>query len=340
MGLGKSALVRYRLLDEAITSKAHPYPTLGDLLDKVNEHLATLGEEKTVAKRTIQQDLYDMRFSDELGYYAPLEYSNRHRGYYYDEADYSISKLPLKGEERAVLEFTANLLARYQNMPMFSSFKQITQKIFDALNIHSAIENDQDFVHAIQFDQTPVLKGGNWLAIITESIRHYRKMSIRYQRFNATEPQSRVVHPYILKEYRNRWYLICISEQSGEPRTYALDRIVDATMLEENFAPSESMDRRKYFEHSFGIYNLKDKEPETVTLSFYPSQAGYFKTQPIHASQKILVDNEEEFRVELITYVSEDFIMFLMSYLPRVKVIGPKSLEDEILGRIAEYQRG
>ncbi|MCB0737937.1 MAG: WYL domain-containing protein [Bacteroidetes bacterium] len=326
--------MRYRLIDEAITSVSHPYPNLQDLIDKVNEYLETLGDDKTVAKRTIQKDLQDMRFSDELGYYAPIEYNQLHRGYYYDEEDFSISKLPLKGEERNILEFTANLLARYQDVPMFSSFKQITQRIFDALNIHSAIESDETFTHSIQFDQTPTVAGNNWLAPITEAIKKYRKLALRYQPFGVEVAKERVVHPYLLKEYKNRWYLIGISEQANEIRTYALDRITALSITEDVFLPSDSFDKKKYFEHSFGIYNLKNEEPSTVVLRFDISQAGYLKTQPVHSSQKIVEESATHIIIELKVYLSEDLKMFIMSHLPKVQVLEPAELRDEILGRV------
>lgn len=330
MGLGKSALVRYRIIDEALTSKAHPFPSLNHLIERVNNHLVQIGDDRSVSRRTIQKDLQDMRVSAELGYYAPIEYHKVHRGYYYDEQDYSISKLPLKHEERTVLEFTANLLSRYQNVPMFSSFRHITQKIFDALNIHSAISNDQDFANAIQFDQTPVLQGGNWLTPLTEAIRSYKKVHIFYQSFADTAPKERIVHPYILKEFRDRWYLVGISESARETRTYALDRIQHVEVLDVHFPLDPHFNREAYFSHSFGIYNLKGEEPEEVVLSFHPSQAGYFKTQPIHPSQKVLTDSATIFEIGLEVFISEDLIMFIMSYLPRVRVVKPQRLKAEI----------
>lgn len=96
MGASKNALMRYRLIDEALTSKSRPYPSLNDITDCVNEHLSGLFDDVVISKHTIQKDLHDMRLEESLGYFAPIEYHQAKKGYYYDDEDLSISKLSLK----------------------------------------------------------------------------------------------------------------------------------------------------------------------------------------------------------------------------------------------------
>lgn len=75
------------------------------------------------------------------------------------------------------------MFARYKDIPMFSNFKQITQKIFDALDVHSGIENDELLPESIQFDTQHESVGNNWLAPSSEAIRKYRKLNINYKPF-------------------------------------------------------------------------------------------------------------------------------------------------------------
>ncbi|MFY0672712.1 MAG: WYL domain-containing protein [Bacteroidia bacterium] len=328
--------MRYRLIDEALTSKSRPYPSLNSIIDYVNEHLSGLFDDVVVSKRTIQKDLHDMRLEENLGYFAPIEYHQGKKGYYYDDEDFSISKLPLKKEERQVIELVANMLARYKDIPMFSNFKQITQKIFDALDVHSGIENDELLPESIQFDTQHESKGNEWLAPASEAIRKYRKLDINYKPFGDAIGYNRLVHPYILKEFKGRWYLICFSEQANEMRTYALDRISSLKVLEENFPLDQSFDRKKYFEHSFGIYNFNYEEPQIVELEFNLNQGNYILSRPIHDTQKLIKQSESSVLVSLNLYISEDFIMELLSYGNKVKVLSPKSLKSEIKDRLTK----
>ncbi|MBI1183435.1 WYL domain-containing protein [bacterium] len=339
MGAAKRSLMRYRLIDEILTRKSKPYPSLVEIIDYVNDQLLGLFDDVMVSRRTIQNDLRDMRESAELGFYAPIEYHSARKGYYYSEPDYSINKLPLKNEERQVIEFVANMLARYENIPMFSNFKHITQKIFDSLNIHSAIENDQLLTAAIQFDSTPAAKGNQWLATASEAIRHYRKLQIAYSPFGSNQVNTRIFHPYILKEFRGRWYLIGVSENAGEVRTYALDRIEEMELLDVHYPLEESFDRQKYFEYSFGIYNLSHEEPEEVLLQFELQQGYYILSRPIHPTQELVSQGDNEIIVRLKLYISEDFIMEILSFGDRVEVQKPDSLRTEVVQRLMQAQK-
>jgi predicted DNA-binding transcriptional regulator YafY len=70
--------------------------------------------------------------------------------------------------------------------------------------------------------------------------------------------------------------------------------------------------------------------PEQVILSFDPEQGKYIKSLPLHDSQQILVDNSEEFRIKLELYITFDFIMEILSYGSRVKVLEPVELVEEV----------
>ena len=80
----------------------------------------------------------------------------------------------------------------------------------------------------------------------------------------------------------------------------------------------------------FGIINPKDEEPQDIILSFDPGQGNYIKTLPLHESQQVLVDNEEELQIHLKLCVTHDLLMELLSFGDSMKVIKPESLIEEI----------
>jgi len=326
--------MRYRLIDATLTSRVSPFPSLDRIIEYVNDNLSGLFDDAAVSRRTIQKDLHDMRYSEEVGLYAPIEYNQSKKGYYYDDEHFSISKLPLKEEERQVIELVANMLSRYENIPMFHNFKHVTQKIFDALNIHSGVENDEFLEDAIQFDTYPEARGNQWLSPISQAIRSYKKVSLAYKPFGTDKLNKRLVHPYILKEFKGRWYLIGISETVNEIRTYALDRIESLELEGDSFPFDDQFDRRKYFEYSFGIYNFKDRNPQEIQLEFDRIQGLYVLNRPIHPTQELVKKDEKKIVISLRLFVSEDLIMELLSYGEKVKILKPSSLKDEVLRRV------
>ena len=67
-----------------------------------------------------------------------------------------------------------------------------------------------------------------------------------------------------------------------------------------------------------------------MVLSFSATQGNYIKTLPLHASQKVIVDNEKELRVEMFVHVTFDLVKAISSYANDVKVMAPASLKKEI----------
>jgi predicted DNA-binding transcriptional regulator YafY len=107
------------------------------------------------------------------------------------------------------------------------------------------------------------------------------------------------------------------------------------------YRSNTSFDVDDYFRYAFGISSFKGK-PVTVVLSFTPLQGKYIKTQPLHASQQILIDNKKELRVSIEVGVTIELIMTLLSLGNRVKVLQPaslkKTLKDELAQALAQYR--
>ena len=113
-------------------------------------------------------------------------------------------------------------------------------------------------------------------------------------------------------------------------KTFALDRITDLEISNKRFQIPANFNVNEYFKYSFGIISPNEMKPEEVILSFDPIQGKYIKSLPLHESQLILTDNEEELIVKLNIFLSHDFLMELLSFGDSVKVIKPESLISEL----------
>jgi predicted DNA-binding transcriptional regulator YafY len=149
------------------------------------------------------------------------------------------------------------------------------------------------------------------------------------------DKKTRIVHPLALKESRYRWYLVALDEKDSRIKSFALDRISNIVISQKKFQYPDNYNPEIAFQNSFGIIN--DGTPaQKIVLSFTFEQGKYIKSLPMHYSQKIIIDNEKELRIELFLQPTYDFAMELLSIGKEVKVIEPKELQNKIIRRFEE----
>ncbi|NIG51993.1 WYL domain-containing protein [Chitinophaga sp. Cy-1792] len=322
MPKNKDALSRYRWLDERLRNKRSAKPTLEALIAYVSDKMGV-----EVSTRTIQKDIQDMRQDPELNYMAPIIYDRASKTYRYADDNYSISQLPIEEADLQGLEIAIGILEQFRSLPVVQQFEDAILKIAASLKI-----NRENLQHQglIKFARTSQYKGAEHIPEIVDAIKKLEVIRIAYQSFDRDEPKEYRVEPYHLREYQHRFYLIGKSLQNtGDGlRTFALDRIVKLWPTMQNF-DEKNFDDASYFQHAIGI-TVHDGEPEQVLLAFTPRQAKYIKSQPIHASQKVIKDSEKECQIALNVVINHELIMTLLSYGSNVKVLKPASLTDKM----------
>jgi len=113
-------------------------------------------------------------------------------------------------------------------------------------------------------------------------------------------------------------------------KTFALDRITNIEISRVSFQMQPNFSVKNYFKHSFGIMRPYSEEPQEVILSFNLYQGKYIKDLPLHHTQEILIDNDNEVRIKLKVYITIDFEMEIMKYGETVKVIQPEELAKKV----------
>lgn len=203
-------------------------------------------------------------------------------------------------------------------------------RIIDTLEVFQALQISERLSQYIEFDKT-ASKGVSHLSKILKAIENRHAISFTYHSFwvkgTSVYPQ---VEPLSLKEFRNRWYLVGINAASRKIKVFALERIGELAVTKDVFSYPEDFDVRAYFHNCFGIIRPDVESVQQVRLSFDPHEADYLKSLPLHHSQEILIDNEDEFCIELKINITYDFVKELLGYGSRVKVLHPRSLAQSI----------
>jgi predicted DNA-binding transcriptional regulator YafY len=215
---------------------------------------------------------------------------------------------------------------------MFAQFRFAIEKIFDRLNISSDVQ-DERIEKIVQFDSYPNYPGKQFLQDLYTSIKEYNQIEIVYKRFNSDEKSKRLVYPYLLKEYKHRWYLIAYAPAKKGFATYALDRIHAINLLDNNFIIDSTFDPLRFFKYAFGITKVDD-DFSNVVLKFSLSQKGYLITQPLHASQRLISEDDNSFTLQLQVYITYELIERVLSYGEDVVVIEPEELKKTVYKRL------
>lgn len=323
MSQNKQQIARIRVINECLSQGG--YWSKKRLIDEIAN--IDLG----IAGRTFDTDISLMRNCEQLKYNAPIEYCWKHKGYHYTDKNYSIDKLPLNNRDIKALEIAATTLKQYQYMPIMKEFTTTIDKIILVVN-RAKQTNHKSILDFIEFEKTPVAQGSEYIDIIIDAIQTQKAICITYQKFGQPVSPKQTIHPYFLKEYRNRWYVIAFNESHAQIRTYGLDRIRNLTELSLVYIKNSFIDTKEYLGNCIGIH-LMGQKIETVQLRFTEQEGNYIKTQPLHKSQEIIEDSEEHgllLRYRLI--INYELIGIILSYGADVKVITPRSLAEKIAG--------
>ena len=136
--------------------------------------------------------------------------------------------------------------------------------------------------------------------------------------------------PAFVRLFEQRWYLIARNKKKDALRIYALDRIQSLIQTGNAFVMPKDFSPEEYFHNCFGIIHEDDCPPETVDLKVYGVQREYFRTLPLHHSQKE-VENEKDYSV-FRYYLSPtyDFAQEILSHGCEVEVLAPEHFRNEI----------
>lgn len=326
MPKNKQAYIRYRIIDACIRNKQKPFPSKEELI-KACEVIAV------VSLRTIEQDLYDMQNDEELGYFAPLKYNKKEKGYYYEDSNYSISNIPLKENDLYALEFAVALLKQFEGIDTVAQFGEAVNKIEDYVNVRSVM-GEQDMGQIIQLEQSTSRSGQQFLSLFLKSIKERKKVVCVYKRFDSSTEKEYYFEPYVLKEYRNRWYVTGKTHTSKQPITFGLDRMISVVETNESFLMDENFSASNYFKYSFGISVSNELQPEKIELQFGKTQAEYIKSQPLHHTQQCTVETDQYAQFTIMVIPSFELKAQLLSYGSSVKVLQPEWLKLELKGEL------
>ena len=291
MNKNMGRLIRYILIIQKLSGKRKYIPA-DELISYLNLQMELRGYEVGLSICTLQRDIKDIAemFDVEIKNY-------RGYGYYVDE----------RSEETDI---------RYQELLMN----------FDLLT--SMNQNSQSVGFILPEHHRP--KGSDSIPILISAIKEQRFVEFEYILVrNGNKLISKNVKPHFLKESLGLWYLLALDEHDTL-KAYGIDRMQNINVADKTFKRDETINPDELFKHSYGIWDDPSMPVEEIELSYSPLDGKFIKTTPLHSSQKIIIDNDNEFRISLRLRITNDFVMALLSRSASLTVIKPPSLRARI----------
>lgn len=314
--------IRFKVIDREL--RRWPSVKTSRLVSAISEFL-----DKKVSSRAIQKDIEAMRDDVRLGFLAPIEYDRQRKEYKYSDRQYSILNFNLGENEVKALKFYAECFSLYSQYSIYNDFSSAIQKVVTGVDIRKKISVSGNEGLIIQADTIVDSKGTQFITTFVDAVIEKQYVSFDYQKYTENCQTRRVLAPYLLKEYKNRWYVLGELKHNGKISTFALDRMSNLTTEQDHYQKVSSFNETNYFKHSFGIITLDDNVEEIV-LQFSRAEAPYIRSLPIHPTQQILKDDDAGLTISINIIPSYEFYEYIKGKVPDVKVLSPAYLKDKI----------
>ena len=213
----------------------------------------------------------------------------------------------------------------------------IRQWLLESLSMNNLLNESADLRDRILFEKIP--SSQKWLPVIVNALRDGKAVEITYQSFRRDEPSTFTIHPYCLKLFKRRWYVLGKSEGYPSPWIYALDeRMIDVIPLKKALQRPAKFDAADFFSQYFGVV-LDDRKASTVRIKVLSDQVKYIETLPLHDSQ-VLVERTPEYSIfEYHLVPTYDFRQEILRHGPDMEVLEPEDFRNEVKDAVAQMYK-
>ena len=321
-----NSIIRLKKIDECLRNKNKKYG-LTELIEAIGSELEKQGKQVKVSERTVYDDLKFLK--DEYGpFEAPIERTNE-KGYHYKKSNFSIFNPSLDNDNIEKIQASLSTLRQVANIKGFEDLKEIVLR-FEAI---------YNFDEELRIDPIVYLEEGLNIAAqkYIEPLKNYIKgrntISITYQPFD-NDVYSRIVSPYFIKEYNNRWFLIghehaIISGKYEGITNLSLDRIIAIKPSLKPYKPQESLDIKKYLNDVIGV-SVSKGEKIVITFKVYGIRRHYVDTKKIHHTQKTIELNSAFGLFSISVIPNRELYSHLLSFGGDMEILTPEVVKGEM----------
>jgi predicted DNA-binding transcriptional regulator YafY len=291
--------------------------------------VARLQDELGCSRATVYRDLAFLR--DAL--MAPVV-GDGEAGFRYDASEGNRFELPglwLNSEELHALLAAQQLLSRSGGGMLSTALAPLQQRIEKLLDEHSMakagapkrwpVERVRVIPHRTRRMDEHAFRS------VCSAVLERKQLSFEYRARSTDEKTRRTVSPQRITHYRDNWYLDAWDHDRDALRSFSVDRISSARMLD---ADARDIAETQLDEHLAGSYGIFSGPPKGwATIVFSAKSARWVADERWHSQQqgRYLSDGRYELKVPYST--SRELLMDVLHYGSDAEIIEPQSLREQ-----------
>ena len=183
--------------------------------------------------------------------------------------------------------------------------------------------------------------GHMYLTQVMEAMTENLEVVIDYHKYTKAEAETVTIHPYAVKEYAKRWYIVAYCEERKGLRVYGLDRVKRMEVTGRQFRMKSGFDVDEIFSTSFGIY-LPSGKGQIIKFKVSENEAKFLRDLPIHRSQEEVGKDGDSVIFSIFVCPDKNLIMEICKHGNRIEVLSPaevrEAVRDELAKALEQYR--
>jgi predicted DNA-binding transcriptional regulator YafY len=290
-----------------------------------------------VSRATFKRDLEYLR--DRFN--APIVYDAEHEGYRFDDKveDRAVWQLPglwFSAEELVALLTMDRLLAELGPGVLSEVIGPFRKRIRELLasGEHSA----QDVASRIRVLAmgARAIEPAHFRTIATALLSR-RRLRIRHSRRQDGDVLEREISPQRLVHYRDNWYVDAFCHKRQALRTFAVDAIDQATVLDKDAKAVGEDALERHFASGYGIF--AGAETEEAVLLFNATRARWVSRETWHPKQDGKLQLDGTYLLKFPYSREPELVMDVLKYGADVEVLAPESLRKAVAAQLTAAAR-
>lgn len=315
LNLSKSAMRRYMVIDSLLRNPLRRFPTMEEIIESCENKL-----DYSPSIETIQKDIKNMKLEHPHGFSAPIRFCRINMGYEYTDPNYTLTALSLQEQEIITIENAIELINAIGGSRIGAKFNHAMQKVLSAT---LEKRDTADRLPVLQTMNLPVSKGLEHFDLFYGACKESIPLSFIHFSYQKREFKHICLHPFLIKEFENRWYLIGYSESHRGIRTFGIDRISEPELIKKDFISSDTQTVIDYLHDIYGVYPIPSQKKTTITIHASQMATHYLNAYPLHRSQQLTKRNNGDSVITFELIPSVELAQYVLSQGKHLKVISP-----------------
>ncbi len=296
-------------------------------------------DELEISKATFKRDLEYLR--DRMN--ASIVFDRAEGGYRFDKPNAG-EKIELPGlwfseKEATALVLMQHLLDNLDQGGLISSHIDPLVEIIDGILGQSEVSAKELRKRIKVFGMSARKNSLENFEEVGNALLKRQRLQIEYYSKSRNETTSRIVSPQRLIFYRDNWYLDAYCHLREALRSFALDSITKAELLQQKAVEIPTKELQENFAESYGIFS--GKASQRAKLRFTPERARWVAGETWHGQQTSSFDKDGNYILEFDYNQDPELVMEILKHGSGVEVLAPASLKkrviDELKKNLARY---